>query len=92
MITNLGALIAAGVTVGVTASTSYEGNFREATSGPFKTAWESMKNNNNSFVGSRKEAITRMLNDDHFSYFDSLTSMSGTRDYQTCQVSPILTK
>ena len=82
----------AGVTVGVTASSSYEGNFRETTSGPFKTAWEAMKNNNNSFVESRMEGITRMLSDDHFSTFDSLAMMSGTNEYQNCQISHILTK
>ena len=91
-ITKLEGLLEAGVTIGVAASSSYEGNFREATSGPFKTAWNIMKNNNKSFVKNRKEALPRLLEDDQFSFFDSLTAMSGTKEYQSCQVSPIIAK
>ena len=86
---NLEGLNDAGVTIGVVGSSSYEGNFRDATSGAFATAWEVMKDNEESFVEDRKEAIDKMLANDYFSFFDSLTSMSGTEEYQTCQVSPI---
>jgi hypothetical protein len=48
--------------------------------------------NEYSFVESRKEAINKIMMDDKFSFFDSLTSMSGTEEYQSCQVSPIPTK
>ena len=91
-ITNLEGLLSAGVTIGVVGSSSYEGNFREATSGAFEAAWDIMKNDSESFVKNRKEALQRMFSDDHFSFFDSLTSMSGTKEYQACQVSPIPTK
>ena len=91
-ITRLEGLLDAGVTIGVAASSSYEGNFREATSGPFKTAWNIMKNNNKSFVKNRKAALPRMLADHQFSFFDSLTAMSGTQEYQSCQVSPIIAR
>ena len=89
---NLEDLLKAGVTIGVQASSSYEGNFRSATSGPFKDAWEIMKNNKESFVESRKAGALKMLEDDRFSLFDSLSATSGLREYQTCQISPIPTR
>ena len=82
-------LLDAGVTVGVQKSSSYEGNFRAATSGDFKRAWEMMKNNNQSFLKDRLEGIERILKDDKFTFFDSLTSISYTEAYRTCQISPI---
>ena len=89
---NLESLLESGVTTGVVRSTSYEGNFRSATSGPFKDAWEVMKDDTASFVESRQEGISRMIEDDKFSFFDSLTAISATEEYQTCQVSPIPAK
>ena len=89
---NLEGLLHSGVTIAVVGSSSYEGNFRSATTGPFKDGWEVMKDNEYSFVESRKEAINKMMMDEKFSFFDSLTSMSGTEEYQSCQVSPIPTK
>ena len=89
---NLESLLKSGVTTGVVGSTSYEGNFRSATSGPFKDAWEVMKDDTASFVESRQEGISRMIEDDKFSFFDSLTAISATEEYQTCQVSPIPAK
>ena len=89
----LESLLDAGVTIGVQEASSLESNFREATSGPFKEAWDRMKNNSQSFVrGSRAEAHRRMLADDRYSYFDSLTSGAGTEAYQTCKISPIEAK
>ena len=89
---NLEGLLSSGVTIGVVGSSSYEGNFRDATSGAFKDGWEVMKDNDRSFVESRNEAFARMLTDDYYSFFDSLTSMSATEEYQSCQVSPIPTR
>ena len=98
--TNIEDLLRADVTFGVSASSSLEGNFRFATEGPFKDAWDFMKNNSRSFVHSPKDkslskrhvAISRMLEDDHWSYFDALIGMAGHPEYQTCLVSPIPTK
>ena len=89
---NLEDLLSSGLTIGVTGSSSYEGNFRSAESGAFKKAWNIMKDNEYSFVESRKEALQRMSKDADFSFFDSLTSMSGTPEYQSCKVSPIKQK
>ena len=89
---NLEGLLNAGVTIGVIRSTSYEGNFRFATSGAFASAWKVMENNEKSFVEDRKHGITTMLKNDYFAFFDSLTAMAGTEAYQTCQLSPIPTK
>ena len=88
-ITRLEGLLDAGVTLCVADATSNKLNFQEAASGPFKTAWNIMKNNNRSFVRKRQTAIQTMLVDDHFSYFDSLTSVSGLEAYKTCQISAI---
>ena len=89
---NLEGLNDAGVTIGVVGSSSYEGNFRDATSGAFATAWEVMKDDEDSFVESRTEGIRRMKQNAKFSLFDSLTSISATEEYQSCQISPIPTK
>ena len=77
------------MTIGVQASSSLEGNFREATSGPFQSAWKIMKNNTQSFTKNRKDAIPKILANDHFSYFDSQVSMIGTKEYQACKISQI---
>ena len=92
MFVNLEGLVASGVTTAVVGSTSYEGNFRSATSGPFKDAWDVMKDDEDSFVESRTEAISKMKQNNKFSFFDSLTSMSATAEYQSCQISPIPSK
>ena len=89
---NLEGLIESEVTTGVQRSSSYEGNFRSATSGPFKAAWEVMKDDEDSFVESRTEGIQKMKQNAKFSLFDSLTSISATEEYQSCQISPIPTK
>ena len=91
--TSLEDLLEAGVTLGVAASSSGEGNFRESKSGPFQTAWTKMKNNSQSLKAeSRKEAIPIILADDHFAYFDSLIGMAGTKEYQACLLSAISSK
>ena len=89
---NLEGLLHSGVTIAVVGSSSYEGNFRSATSGPFKEGWDIMKDNKDSFVESRQEGVTNMINNEKFSFFDSLTAMSAMEEYQSCQVSPIPTR
>ena len=89
---NLEGLLNSGVTIGVARSSSYEGNFRFATSGPFQTAWKVMQTNNQSFVSGRKEGVARMLKNEHFSFFDSRTAMDAIEEFQTCQIIPIPTK
>ena len=91
-ITRLEGLLDAGVTIQVAHGTSNKLNFQEATSGPFKTAWNIMRNNNKSFVTSRKTAFQTMQVDDRYSFFDSLTSVSGLEEYKTCQISAIPAK
>ena len=85
-------LLEAGVTLGVQASSSLEGNFREATSGAFQSAWKIMRNNSQSFLKNRIEAVPIILADDHFAYFDSSISMAGRKEYQACLISAIPTK
>ena len=89
---NLEGLLRSRLTIGFVASTSYEGNFRDATSGPFKKAWDVIKDNEESFVESRDKAIARMLKDDRFAFFFSLSSMARLDVYKSCQVSPIPTR
>ena len=89
---NLEGILSSGVTIGVLDSSSYEDNFIDATSGPFKKAWDVMKDNKESFVESVDKAIARMLTDDKFAFFYSLSSMAGLDVYKSCQVSPIPTR
>ena len=54
-VTLLEGLLSAGVTIGVEATSSYEGNFSEATSVSFEKAWDLMENDRKS-VGQKQEA------------------------------------
>ena len=89
---NLEDLLEAGVTLGVQRSSSLEGNFREATSGAFQSAWKIMRNSSKHFVKNRGAAVPVILADDHFAYFDSQISMAGTKEYQACLISAIPAK
>ena len=82
-------LLKSGVTIGVVDSSSLEGNFRNAKSGVFQEAWQKMKDNPRCFVEDRTEGLSRMFDDEDFSFFDSLISMAATPEYQSCQVTPI---
>ena len=62
--------------------------FRFSTDGPFKRAWETMENNEDSFWSSRDVAIERMLRH-HVALFENVMLMQGREEVRNCLIKQI---
>jgi ABC-type amino acid transport substrate-binding protein len=78
-------LLDAGVLPIVEKSSAQEGSFRFAKSGPFKEAWDTMKNNDQAFWISRAEAAQRIIRNPKIAVFESIAFFESTTEYLTCQ-------
>ena len=63
--------------------------YRFATEGPFKEAWELMKDNPDSFWSSRPDVAERIATDPSVAVFDFKRILSGSEQFKRCRIETV---